>query len=369
MCPSLSSSWLTAVALVAALVSACDRGAGVSGLAVPSVPVGPLRAETDVGVSIAFYNVENLFDPRDDLDNDGDDEFLPEATKRWTTARYGAKLSLLARVIDSMGAVSGAGAPALVGLAEVENAGVLADLTAALEAGGLDYDYVHFDSPDYRGIDNALLYRPGAFAPLAQRAVEVSLPPREGRTRRRTTRDILYVKGLLRGDTIHYLVNHWPSRGGGEEASRPGRFYVAEVVRGLVDSIRGVNPAADVIIGGDLNDDPEDASVVRVLGAAGRRDLVTGGLLYNPFVALQRRGEGSLGYRREWNLFDQLLFSEGLARHGGDWSVRNVQVFAPAYLLQDAGAYAGFPARTYVGDDYRGGASDHLPVYAVLQRP
>ena len=353
---------------IAAAIVGCDRNSGVSGPTVepeePELPPPP----SDQRATVAFYNVENLFDASDDPDNEGDDEFLPTAAKRWTAERYEEKLTLLTRVLTDLGTEAGTGYPAIVGLAEVENRGVVADLAGALSDAGADYDFVHYESPDFRGIDNALLFRPDEFAPLYTRAVNVSLPPREGSTRRRTTRDILYVKGLLRGDTLHYLVNHWPSRGGGETASRPGRIYVAEIVRALVDSITAVTPAADVVVAGDLNDDPDDESVARVLGSAPRRDLASAELLYNPYVALHLRGEGTLGYQRAWNLFDQLIFTVGMADHGADWSVREAQIFAPGYLLQSSGSYAGFPDRTYVGDDYRGGASDHLPVYAVLQR-
>ena len=366
---ALALSLAALLACVALLASvACERNATITGPDAPEPPSTESPTGPQTLATLVFYNVENLFDTEDDRDNELDDEFLAEADKRWTPERYTAKIAALARVIGDLAVEEVPGGPALVGLAEVENARVLRDLTAAIAEAGPAYDIAHFDSPDFRGIDNALLYQPALFTPLYSAPVAVSLPPREGSTKRRTTRDILYVKGLLGGDTLHYFVNHWPSRGGGEVESRPGRFEVARVLRGLVDSIAAVVPDADVVIGGDLNDDPDDESVVRVLGSAPRRDLASATLLYNPFAALHERGEGTLGFRRAWNLFDQLLFSEGLARHGGDWSVRDVQIFKPDYLLQDSGSYAGFPERTYVGDDYRGGYSDHLPVYAVLQR-
>lgn len=364
--PRLASlSCLAAVTFVVA----CDRNAGITGPATEGIPAPRQPSSPQEFATVAFYNVENLFDTEDDPDNAGDDEFLPTGEKRWTRGRYADKLASLAKVITEIAPEEQPGGPALVGLAEIENARVLDDLVAAARSVDTEYKFVHFDSPDFRGIDNALLYRPSDFKPLVSRAIAVSLAPREGSTRRGTTRDVLYVKGLLRGDTLHYLVNHWPSRGGGEVESRPGRFAVAQAVRGVVDSILVTDPAADIIVGGDLNDDPDDESVVTVLGTAERRDLASATLLYNPFFALHERGEGTLGYRRRWNLFDQIVFSEGLAEHGSDWSVRDVQVFAPDYLLQSSGSYAGFPERTYVGDDYRGGYSDHLPVYVVLQRP
>ena len=359
---------LYCLAVVATVVQVgCDRRSG--GIAGPEPIEDPAPGGPQETASVAFYNVENLFDTRDDPANDGDDEYLPTADKRWDEARYAKKVDDLARVISELGGGTASGGPALVGLAEVENADVLRDLAAAPALAEADYGVVHYDSPDYRGIDVALLYRRGDFAVLRSRPIAVTLPPREGSTRERTTRDILYVKGLLRGDTLHALVNHWPSRGGGEERSRPDRALVAGVVRAAVDSVLAAVPEADVLVVGDLNDDPVDASVREVLGAVDRRDLAVGGALYNPYFAPFRRGEGTLGYRLAWNLFDQIIASAGLAAHGTDWSLREAHVFAPGYLLQDGGTYRGFPERTYVGDDYRGGYSDHLPVYVVLQRP
>ena len=364
---SLLRAGVCPLALVAVATAwwACERRSGT--LVGPDPTATPRSVGPHELAVLGFYNVENLFDPADDPDNPGDDEFLPAAAKRWDSLRYAGKLELLARVIAGLGG-EGEG-PALLGLAEVENARVLRDLAAEPALADGDYGLVHYDSPDYRGIDVALLYRRGDFRVLTSRPIAVTLPPREGSTRVRTTRDVLYVAGLLRGDTLHLLVNHWPSRGGGEERSRPDRARVARVVRGVVDSLRAADPAADVAVLGDLNDDPTDASVAEVLGASGERALASDVLLYNPFVEPFRRGEGSLGYRRQWNLFDQIVVSAGLTAPGGDWSVREAAVFAPAYLLQDTGRYRGFPERTYIGDAYRGGASDHLPVYVVLERP
>ena len=367
--PKMSTNLALALAVTTtlALAAGCDRRSG--GLAGPEpvedpTPVGPQELAV-----VGFYNVENLFDVSDDPDNEGDDEYLPSAAKRWDRARYDKKVDDLARVISELGAEAQPGGPALLGLSEVENARVLEDLVSSDALADSDYGVVHFDSPDYRGIDVALLYRRADFDVLEARPVGLVLPPRPGSSRERTTRDILYVKGLLRGDTLHYLVNHWPSRGGGEVESRPDRARVAGTVRILIDSIRAAQPDADVAVAGDLNDDPIDASVAEVLGSVDRRDLATADLLYNPYVALFRQGRGTLGYRRAWNLFDQILLSRGLAAHGADWSVRDAQIFAPGYLLQVAGSYRGFPDRTYVGDDYRGGVSDHLPVFVVLTRP
>ena len=317
---------------------------------------------------VGFYNVENLFDTDDDSTNAGDDEFLPTSAKGWTPDKYLEKLGHTADAISDIGSEAAAGGPAMLGLAEVENERVLRDLIAQPALARSGYEAIHYDSPDYRGIDVAFLYRPEYFEPVFSLPLRVALGTSDDGSER-TTRDVLYVKGLLLGDTLHYFVNHWPSRGGGEVASRPGRVAAASVVRAAVDSIRGRSPRADIIIVGDLNDDPIDASVTATLRAADRRGKAAGSGLYNPTVALFRRGEGTLGYRGAWNLFDQIIVSQGLAEYSSDWTLREVRILRKAYLLQSTGRSAGFPFRTFVGEEYIGGYSDHLPSYGILTRP
>ncbi len=309
-----------------------------------------------------------MFDVDDDPKNTGDEEFLPGSKKRWTAQRYQEKLAHTAEVVLDMGSEVIPGGPALLGFAEVENALVLRDLIAQAPLTPSGYDVIHFDSPDSRGIDVALIYRRDQFEPLYSRPLRVSLG-RSDDGSDQTTRDVLYVKGLLLGDTLHYFVNHWPSRRGGEMASRPGRAAAASVVRTAVDSIRRVVRLADIVIVGDLNDDPTDASVSTTLRAVDRRGNAGQTGLYNPMVALFRRGEGTLGYRDSWNLFDQVIVSEGLAIYGTDWSLRDVRILRKGYLLQPAGRYKGYPLRTFLGDEYIGGYSDHLPTYGILTRP
>ena len=319
-------------------------------------------------VVVGFYNLENLFDTDDDPNNFGDDEWLPEAPKHWTPKRYQEKLGRMAKTILDMGNGSFSGGPVLLGVSEIENEKVLRDLIAQPALASSDYGIVHFESADYRGIDNGLIYRKEFFTPLSARPVNIQLPMRPDSTFR-TTRDIVYVKGTLLGDTIVCLVNHWPSRSGGEAASRPGRAAAAERNRQIIDSVMTRNPNLDLIVMGDLNDDPKSPSLTKVLRAASRRADAGQTGLYNPMSALYNQGEGSLGYRDAWNLFDQIIVSEGLAKPGDDWTLRNVGVFRKNYLLQQSGRFRGYPLRTYVGDNYKEGYSDHLPVYAVLIRP
>ena len=346
------------------LAAACKTPAGTAG----DVPARAQDAEREYAV-VAFYNLENLFDTDDDPDNGGDDEFLPGSAKQWTPQRYQQKLGRLADVVAQLGGEVARGGPDVLGVSEVENAKVLEDLTRQAPLAGSGYRVVHVESPDFRGIDNGLLYRAERFTPTHTEALRVDLGLRDDGTPR-TTRDILYVRGDLAGGELHVLVNHWPSRRGGEAASRPGRAAAARVARRVVDSLRALDPAVDIALVGDFNDDPVSPSLAEVLAAADRRGDAGQTGLYNPMHALYRRGDGSLGYRDSWNLFDQVIVSEGLARdEAGGWRLRDAKVFRRGFLLQPAGRFKGYPLRTYVGDDYRAGYSDHLPVYAVLERP
>lgn len=335
--------------------------------ATETVQSTPNKEEEDK-ITVGFYNLENLFDTDDDKSNEGDDEWLPTAPKRWTPKRYQEKLGRMANVISALGSEILPGGPALLGVCEVENEKVLKDLIAQPSLSGSNYGIVHFQSPDYRGIDNGLLYRKDYFTPISTRPICLPLGKREdGSTR--TTRDVLLVQGLLLGDTVTYLVNHWPSRSGGETRSRPGRAAAALLNRQIVDSIRADNRLADIIIVGDLNDDPNSPSVTKSLRAVGRRADAGQTGLYNPMMSLFNQGEGTLGYRDSWNLFDQIIVSEGMAAASDDWMIRNVRVYRKNFLLQPSGRYKGYPLRTYVGDNYSAGFSDHLPVYAILKRP
>jgi len=320
-------------------------------------------------LTIGFYNLENLFDTDDDRTKSGDDEWLPTASKRWTAKRYQEKLGRLAYVISEIGKEVLPGGPVLLGVCEVENEKVLLDLVAQPALANSNYGVIHFESPDRRGIDNALLYRKDFFTPTASKAVSLTTLGKRDDGTQRTTRAVVYAQGRLLGDTINFLVNHWPSRYGGEARSRPGREAAALLNRRIIDSLRSTNRMADVVLVGDLNDDPKSPSLTKSLRAVGRRADAGQTGVYNPMVSLFNQGEGSLGYRDSWNLFDQIIVSEGMAKASDDWMLRNVRVFRKNYMLETGGRYKGYPLRTYVGDNYKDGYSDHLPVYAVLTRP
>lgn len=316
---------------------------------------------------VGFYNVENLFDTLDHPTT-FDEEFTPAGTRRWDGAKYREKLRNIARVVAEMGTDITPDGPALLGVAEVENRQVLEDLAQETAIAQRNYQIVHYDSPDRRGIDVALLYQPKYFEPLGSRSIPVPMVGRGGDTI--YTRNILYVAGLLDGDTLHLLVNHWPSRRGGESATRPLRNAVAKVCRALKDSLVAQRPLAKVILMGDLNDDPTSPSVSKVLLAKPTKKQLRRGDFYNPWYEYYRKGIGTLAYQDAWSLFDQIILTEGLVNpHGAGYRYHKTRVFNPAYLVQKTGQFKGYPFRTFDFDNYIGGYSDHFPVCIYLLKP
>lgn len=312
-----------------------------------------------LATTIAFYNVENLFDTIDDP-GVNDAEFLPQGTNRWTGERYKAKLSNLASVIARIGEDVVPGGPAIIGLSEIENRGVMEDLINTPPLDKLGYDIVHYDSPDRRGIDVGLLYKKDAFKVINSTSNRLYMP---GRTDF-YSRDQLVVTGLLFGDRISVIVNHWPSRRAGPEY----REAAARLSRQLSDSLTREDKNAKIFIMGDLNDDPTDRSVFKVLGAKANADKCGKGALFNPMWQLFRDGIGSLAYRDSWNLFDQIIISTPLINADKGWRFYKARVYNEKFLIQKDGPYAGYPFRTYAGGAYAGGYSDHLPVYLILIR-
>ncbi len=311
--------------------------------------------------TVAFYNLENLFDTSDDPLT-YDDERTPEGRDRWTQARLTLKLQHLASVLADLGAEFGAGPPDLIGVCEAENRKVLEQLIAQPALRPYRYGILHFESPDPRGIDVALLYRKDRFFPEEGRAFRLLLY--DARGRRKYTRDQLVVKGFLDQEAIYVLVNHWPSRGGASMQSRSYRKAAALRQRELVDSILYRYPEAKIVSMGDFNDNPTDPSM-QIL--SGRAQVETH--LYNPMESLFKKGVGSLAYRDRWNLFDQILFSKAwLDPPEHSYRLWRVRVYQPAYLKTQEGRYRGYPFRTYAGGRHQGGYSDHFPVIAYLIR-
>ena len=320
---------------------------------------GVQGAVAQQSVRVMFYNVENLFDTSDDPLT-RDDEFTPQGTKHWTKARYMTKLRQLAEAVDSVG---GKEWPVVIGMAEVENRKVLDDLTQKTRLADGEYGIVHQDSPDRRGIDVALLYRKKEIQILLTEFLRLPFP--EDSTIR--TRDILYAKGILKSDTIHFFVCHFPSMIGGEKQSEWRRERAAAVLRHKTDSLLGQNPATGIIIMGDLNGQA-NTPAQKVLGSKSSDKKIKSGELYNTGYYLLKKNYGSYRYKGRWQTIDHMIVSGGLLKGSyGLKAVRRLTVFSAPFLLEEDKTWFGYkPCPTYRGPRYTGGTSDHLPVYIDL---
>jgi len=316
--------------------------------------------------TIAFYNVENLFSLEDD-------EFTiyPDRTVRGETFYneeiYKAKLKNLAKVISEIGADVTGTTPTIVGFCEIENRDVLQDLVNQEALRSSNYGIIHYHSPDRRGIDVALIYKKDVFLPTHSNSVELLIYNNNNPDQRVYTRDQLVVSGLLDGDNIHFIVNHWPSRSGGEARSRPNRIKAAELNKKIIDSLHSLDPYAKIISMGDFNDDPTNQSIKNVLGTKSKKEDVKINDLYNPMEEMHKRGLGTLAWRDGWNLFDQTIISAGLLN--GDFTTYQFYragIYNPPYLANPRGRYKGYPYRAYADGGFTGGYSDHFPVYVLL---
>lgn len=314
--------------------------------------------------TIAFYNVENLFDTVNDT-LIFDDDRTPNGTFNWTNGRYQKKIENLAQVISKVGADMTSTSPDIVGLCEVENIKVLEDLVSNSVLQKNDYGIVHFDSPDDRGIDVALLYKRTAYNPISFKSHRLLLFDEDGN--RDYTRDQLVVGGYLDNEQVHFIVNHWPSRRGGELRSRPLRVKAAQLTKRILDSLNYQNPNSKVIVMGDFNDDPINISLKKILNSKGKQKQLDSISLFNPMEKLFRKGVGSLAYRDKWNLFDQFLLTPNFVeKNKPHYTYWKAGIFNPDYLQNKNGRYKGYPFRTYVGTTYQGGYADHFPVYLHL---
>ena len=313
--------------------------------------------------TIAFYNVENLFDTENDT-LIFDDDRTPDGKDNWTLERYFKKVEKVSKVISEIGTDVTKTSPDIIGLCEVENLGVIEDLTNHKFLRDKNYGTIHFDSPDERGIDVALLYKRNSFLPTSFTSHRLLLIDTDGM--RNYTRDQLVVGGLLDDEQIHFIVNHWPSRSGGEARSKPGRLEAAKLNKRIIDSIQNLDENAKIISMGDLNDGPRDDSLKKILKANGNNTSIVDKELFNPMEKLSKRGVGSLAYRDKWNLFDQIFFTGNLLNSTIGYRFWKVGVYNPRYLATKKGQYKGYPFRTYAGGSYVGGYSDHFPVYVYL---
>lgn len=317
--------------------------------------------------AVSFYNVENFFNPEDNPETD-DEDFTPEGSHRYTEAVFMQKAKNMAEVLSQLGTEYSEDGAALIGLCEVEDDRALKVLLSQTQLKKRKYRYIRFDGPDRRGINVALLYQPSYFKMIQAKPIAVNLQYAGGGI----TRDVLMVQGILQGDTVYVLVNHWPSRSGGEAASAPKRAAAAEVNRQIVQQIMGQYKNARIIVMGDLNDDPVSHSVADVLGTTGDRNKAQHTTLYNPWLSFYKRGIGTLSHNDKWNLFDQIILSPAwLNNHTGHWQYYQASVFNKDFLKTSFGKYRGYPHRSYSGNKWINGYSDHFPtiVYFIKDAP
>lgn len=313
---------------------------------------------------IAFYNLENLFDT---IDQKGvnDAEFLPQGKNRWTGERYWQKIHNMAHVISKIGTATIASGPAVLGVSEIENRSVLEDLVRDPQIKERNYQIVHVDGPDRRGVDCGLLYNPKFFKLEHTASVGLYLP--EDTTFR--TRDQLVVCGKLLGEDFAFIVMHWPSRSGGEARSRPKRIAAALLARRITDSLLAENPSRKVVLMGDLNDNPTDISIKKKLGTFSNLKKAAPNLLYNPTEIFYKQGIGSNAYRDTWSLFDQIIVTQNLlSKDRATLTFYQYKVMNEKFLIQTDGTYKGYPLRSFSGGGGTIGYSDHFPVYIYLLR-
>ena len=339
-------------------------------------------------IIIGFYNFENYYDTTNQM-NVADEEFLPNSSKGYNSIRYNNKSAHLALVIAGIGKINNAKGISLLGIAEIENKMVLKKLAEDPMIKKYNYQFIHFDSKDTRGIDVALMYQPAHFKPYQYRSYSLT-----DATHFTTyaTRDILYVQGELDKTWVHILVNHWPSRRGGENASAEKRIWAATVCKRIMDSIESRDPEAKIIVMGDFNDNPNNKSLKHLK-------------MYNPFLKLFNRGMGSMAYRDSWSLFDQILLNTNWSmeqeKQGGrskkapdtshlqpavaklnnqypinrqprsdarfDLIYCKSIIYRSAALTQQDGKYQGYPKRTWNGDQFNEGYSDHYPAIIIFK--
>ncbi len=315
--------------------------------------------------TIAFYNLENLFDAEDDP-NKYDENSPIMAIKKDRPFVYQKKVHNMARVIADIGYDFTNNTPAIIGVSEVENINVLESLVNDSLLLKKDYGIVHFDSPDVRGIDVGLLYQKRLFTPTHKSSHPLKIY--NSATKKRIyTRDQLLVSGKLEGELIHILVNHWPSRRGGEAVSRWMREAAAKVNKRLIDSIQSKDPYAKIITMGDLNDNPTNSSIKKILKAKRKKTMVGLKGIYNPMITFYKKGLGSNAYADSWSLFDQIMITQPfLEKEYSSFRFHKAGIFNKNYLTTKKGRYKGYPFRSFSNNEFTNGFSDHFPVYIYL---
>lgn len=315
--------------------------------------------------TVAFYNLENLFDTINDTSKK--DELSPMMEIKTNRSEvYWDKIEKLGDVILQVGTEKAQNSPVILGVAEIENEAVLQDLVKSKNLRKKDYGIIHFDSPDGRGIDVGLLYQKQYFKPVHY---EVFNPNIYIDNKKIKTRDILWINGFLDNEEVNIIVNHWPSRRGGEANSRPSREKAAYKVTQIVEKIRENDNDAKIIIMGDFNDDPINSSIKKILKTKAEKKDLKNTDLYNPYEKMFSNGVNTLGFRDRINLFDQIIVSASLVdneKYFSDYKLFKAAVFNKRFLTQKNGRYKGYPFRSFSNGQYTGGYSDHYPVYMHL---
>ena len=336
----------------------------VIGVLLTFLPVSAQKKYSVYGVG--FYNQENLFDTCHD-EGKRDYDFLPTGSYKWNAMKYNHKLNNMSRALADMGTdvLPNIGC-AIIGLAEVENSKALDDLVAQPALSARNYQYVHIEGPDRRGIDCALLYNPSLFSVKNTRLV-----PYVQKLRKDSafyTRGFLTVSGTLADENVTVIVCHLPSR----FSESFYRELGAEQVKAIKDSLLNDDPNCKVFVMGDMNDDPIDKSMAGILRGKGNIKDVNQGDMYNPWYnILVKEGVGTLLYQGSWNLFDQILVTPNLLNKDDKKDFSSLkfwknQIFKRDYLFQTEGKYKGSPKRTTAGGVWLDGYSDHLPVVVYL---
>ena len=298
-----------------------------------------------------------------------DAENTPEGARQYTDELYNDKLDKLAEVIVTLGESYSPDGAALLGLAEIENEQVLIDLAATKKLESRGYEVIHHDCMYSRGVDVALYYQAKYFEVTTTHTLQIAIFNDNNESNRYYTRDILWVEGKLLGETVHVFVNHWPSRRGGEAKSGKNRERGAQAVKDVVDQLMKEDPNTQIIVMGDFNDDPSNNSVLGIMGAAKKvEDVKTGGM-FNPLYQDYKKGYGSLAYRGSWNLFDQVLVSSSFVdERSSQWKIQDAEVVYNQDWINRFGGYEGGPNRSFGGNYYLAGYSDHLPSVVYLKR-
>jgi predicted extracellular nuclease len=306
-------------------------------------------------ITIGFYNLENLFDIYDDP-YFNDDDYLPEGEKKWSRRRYKKKIKRLSKVIRTIGDDTNKEPPVILGVAEVENIDVVLDLIETDSLKDFNYGVVHFDSQDERGIEVALLYRREYFELIESKRYSTNFLRHNGS--KDFTRDILKVKGKLNGELMYFLVNHWPSRRKGTKETEHRRVHLANLARSIINEIQKQDSDAKIIVMGDFNDNPIDKSIKQV--------LVTDDF-FNPMEFIFEKGNGSGNHQGEWFLFDQIIFTNNFYDRGM-YRYKNAAIYDKHFLRDKESKHKENPLRTYKGRWYKGGMSDHFPVYITIEQ-